>query len=41
MDVQQAINVALFERFADAGIPFARPAQTVYWSSEERAVAAA
>jgi len=39
MDVQQAINIALFERFADAGIPFARPAQTVYWSSEERAAA--
>ena len=40
MDVQQAINVALFERFEDAGIPFARPAQTVYWSSEDRALAA-
>jgi len=30
MDVQQAINVALFERFGAAGIPFAYPRQTVY-----------
>ena len=30
MDVQQAINLALFERFADEGIDFAYPTQTVY-----------
>lgn len=30
MDVQQAINLALFERFAEAGIEFAFPTRTVY-----------
>jgi small-conductance mechanosensitive channel len=29
MDIQQEINLALFERFADAGIEFAHPRQTV------------
>lgn len=32
MDVQQAINLALFDRFADEGIEFAYPTQTVYLS---------
>lgn len=32
MDVQQAINFALFERFAEAGIDFAYPTQTLYLS---------
>ena len=32
MDIQQAINFALFERFADEGIDFAYPTQTVYLS---------
>ena len=30
MDIQQAINIALFERFAEEGIDFAYPTQTVY-----------
>ncbi|SFD14237.1 mechanosensitive ion channel family protein [Massilia yuzhufengensis] len=30
MDVQQAINLALFERFAEEGIDFAYPTQTLY-----------
>ncbi|MEH6435195.1 mechanosensitive ion channel family protein [Massilia sp. DD77] len=30
MDIQQAINFALFERFAEEGIDFAYPTQTVY-----------
>jgi small-conductance mechanosensitive channel len=30
MDVQQSINLALFERFADRGIDFAYPTQTLY-----------
>lgn len=30
MDVQQAINLALFERFASEGIEFAYPTQTLY-----------
>lgn len=32
MDVQQAINMALFERFESEGIEFAYPTQTVYLS---------
>lgn len=32
MDVQQAINMALFERFENEGIEFAYPTQTVYLS---------
>jgi len=32
MDIQQAINVALFERFAAEGIGFAYPTQTLYLS---------
>ncbi len=30
MDIQQAINLALFERFAQEGIEFAYPTQTLY-----------
>ena len=38
MDIQQAINLALFRRFAEAGIEFAYPTQTLYVtrSGEER-----
>jgi small-conductance mechanosensitive channel len=32
MDIQQAINVALFDRFAQEGIGFAYPTQTVYFA---------
>jgi small-conductance mechanosensitive channel len=32
MDIQQAINVALFDRFAQEGIGFAYPTQTVYFT---------
>mgnify|MGYP000229640719 CR=1 FL=1 len=32
MDIQQAINLALFERFASEGIAFAYPTQTLYLS---------
>lgn len=35
MDVQQAINVALFERFAEQDIAFAYPTQTVYFANAE------
>ena len=37
MDVQQAINFALFERFADEGIDFAYPTQTLYLSRPKAA----
>ena len=40
MDVQQAINVALFERFADEGIDFAYPTQTVHLANPEIRLAA-
>lgn len=33
MDIQQAINVALFERFEQEGIAFAYPTQTVYFAN--------
>ncbi len=41
MDTQQAINLALFRRFAEAGVEFAYPTQTVFveggnWGSESR-----
>jgi small-conductance mechanosensitive channel len=32
MDVQQAINLALYKRFAEEGIEFAYPTQTVFVS---------
>src|SRR5690606_26553245 len=32
MDTQQAINLALFSRFASMGVDFAYPTQTVYVS---------
>lgn len=35
MDVQQAINVALFERFDSEAIPFAYPTQTVHLANPE------
>jgi small-conductance mechanosensitive channel len=35
MDVQQAINVALFERFEQEGIGFAYPTQTVHLANQE------
>lgn len=41
MDVQQAINFALFERFADEGIDFAYPTQTLYLSRPKPAAAPA
>ena len=30
MDIQQAINLAIFERFAAEGIDFAYPTRTLY-----------
>ncbi len=33
MDVQQAINLALFKKFSDEGINFAYPTQTLYMNS--------
>jgi small-conductance mechanosensitive channel len=30
MDIQQDINMMLFQRFRDASIPFANPTQTVH-----------
>lgn len=36
MDVQQAINLALFERFEKEGIAFARPTQAVYLSRQKK-----
>jgi len=41
MDIQQAINIALFERFAEEGIDFAYPTQTVYLARAPRADATA
>lgn len=38
MDVQQAINIALFERFEQEGISFAYPTQTVYFANAGGAV---
>ena len=35
MDIQQAINVALFERFEKEGIAFAYPTQTVYFQNSK------
>jgi len=40
MDVQQAINVMLFERFADEGIDFAYPTQTIHLANPEIRLAA-
>lgn len=40
MDVQQAINFALFARFADEGIDFAYPTQTLYLSRPKPGAAA-
>jgi len=37
MDTQQAINLALYERFEKEGISFAYPTQTLYVSAEQRA----
>jgi len=31
MDVQQAVNVAIFERFEGEGVKFAYPTRTLYW----------
>lgn len=36
MDVQQEINMALFERFESEGIDFAYPTQTVYVSRQKK-----
>ncbi len=36
MDKQHAINVGLYERFAEANIPFAFPTQTIYSRSETK-----
>jgi small-conductance mechanosensitive channel len=38
MDIQQAINELLFERFEDAGIGFAYPTQTVHLANPEIAI---
>lgn len=38
MDIQQAINELLFERFEDAGIGFAYPTQTIHLANPEIAV---
>jgi small-conductance mechanosensitive channel len=35
MDIQQAINIALFERFEQEGIGFAYPTQTVHLANPE------
>lgn len=35
MDVQQAVNLTIFERFSDEGIEFAYPTQTLYVSKAE------
>ena len=40
MDTQQAINLALFERFETLGIDFAYPTQTIYLSETAGAVSA-
>ena len=37
MDTQQAINLAVYERFEKEGISFAYPTQTLYVNSEQRA----
>lgn len=37
MDVHQAINLAIFERFAREGIEFAYPTRTVYLMQEAEA----
>ena len=37
MDTQQAINLAVYERFEKEGISFAYPTQTLYVSAEQRA----
>lgn len=34
MDTQQAINLAIYERFAEEGIEFAYPTQTIYLKAE-------
>ncbi|WP_229217417.1 mechanosensitive ion channel family protein [Massilia forsythiae] len=41
MDIQQEINVALFERFGQEGIGFAYPTQTVYLSHQGKNAAEA
>ncbi|MFZ1866333.1 MAG: mechanosensitive ion channel family protein [Polyangiales bacterium] len=35
MDIQQAINLAIFRRFADEGIEFAYPTQTLFLEKEQ------
>ena len=35
MDLQQAINLALFRRFSESGIVFAYPTQTVYLNRQD------
>jgi small-conductance mechanosensitive channel len=34
MDIQQAINLELYQRFADEGIEFAYPTQTLFLAKE-------
>ncbi len=41
MDVQQAVNLALFEQFAQAGIEFAYPTRTVLLTQTDRAAGVA
>lgn len=38
MDIQQAINLVLYRRFAEEGIEFAYPTQTLYLVNENTAV---
>lgn len=35
MDIQQAVNFEIFKRFADAGIEFAYPTQTLYATTQD------
>jgi small-conductance mechanosensitive channel len=39
MDIQQNINLLIYERFADEGIEFAYPTQTLYVSGTDRSPA--
>jgi small-conductance mechanosensitive channel len=34
MDIQQAINLAIYRKFADEGIEFAYPTQTLFIEKE-------
>jgi len=36
MDIQEAINLEIFRRFAEEGIEFAYPTQTLYLQSDAK-----